>query len=57
MIIRDFTGKYSWDSKLFYENKTFSTKSNLINPNNTICENMIFRSDIKFESNSSRLNS
>ena len=52
MIIRDFTGKYSWDSKLFYENKHFSTGNNLIKPNNIICEEMIFRSGIKVESNS-----
>ncbi|PKC73960.1 hypothetical protein RhiirA1_437238 [Rhizophagus irregularis] len=52
MIIRDFTGKYSWDSKLFYENM-HSTENNLIKSNNMICENMMFRSDIKVESNSS----
>ncbi|GES98608.1 ral GTPase-activating protein subunit alpha-2-like [Rhizophagus clarus] len=52
MIIRDFTGKYSWDSKLFYENK-HSIESNLIKSNDMICENMMFRPGIKVESNSS----
>ena len=51
MIIRDFTGKYSWDSKLFYENKHSCTGNNLIRPNSIVCENMIFRSGIKVESN------
>jgi len=52
MIIRDFTGKYSWDSKLFYENKHSCTENNLVRPDNIVCENMIFRSGIKMESNS-----
>ncbi|CAI2195105.1 5398_t:CDS:10, partial [Funneliformis geosporum] len=54
------SGKYSWDSKLFYENKPFSTLNtlnNLIKPNNTVCENMIFRPDIKLVPNYSGFNS
>ncbi|CAG8560446.1 13285_t:CDS:10 [Funneliformis mosseae] len=51
------SGKYSWDSKLFYENKPFFTRNNLIKPNNTVCENIIFKPDIKLVPNSSRANS